>query len=117
MIVNKGVLGKVVAHVYTIEFQKRSLPHIHLLVWFAPEDQIRTAEDLDQLISVEFPDQATHLRLYELVKKYMVYGSCEEGYPQAPCMVKGKCSKGFPKPYRTSTTFPFRWLPSLPSQE
>ena len=34
MIVNKGVLGKVVAHVYTIEFQKGGLPHIHLLVWF-----------------------------------------------------------------------------------
>ena len=79
--------------------------HMHLLVWFAPEDQIRTAEDLDQLISAEFPDLATHPRLYELVKKYMVHGPCGEGYPDAPCMVKGKCSKGFPKPFCASTTF------------
>ena len=40
LIVNKGVLGKVVAHVYTIEFQKRGMPHMHPLLWFAPEDKI-----------------------------------------------------------------------------
>ena len=27
-----GVMGKVVAHVYVIEFQKRGLPHVHLLL-------------------------------------------------------------------------------------
>ena len=47
---------------------------MHLLIWFAPEDKIRTAEDVDQLVSAEFPDQATHPRLYELVKKYMTHG-------------------------------------------
>ena len=30
-ILENGVLGNTVAHIYTIEFQKRSLPHIYLL--------------------------------------------------------------------------------------
>jgi hypothetical protein len=30
---NHGVLGNVVTHFYTIEFQKRRLPHMHLLLF------------------------------------------------------------------------------------
>ena len=31
-IVHDNVLGQIVAHVYTIEFQKRGLPHMHFLL-------------------------------------------------------------------------------------
>src|SRR5262249_34988738 len=41
----KGVLGKVVAHVHVIEFQKRGLPHAHILMILAPEDKPETPED------------------------------------------------------------------------
>ena len=31
-IIKDGVLGQCIAHIYTIEFQKRGLPHMHLLI-------------------------------------------------------------------------------------
>lgn len=31
-IYHKGVFGHAVAYIYTIEFQKRGLPHMHLLI-------------------------------------------------------------------------------------
>lgn len=34
---DKGIFGKAAAHIYTIEFQKRGLPHMHLLVFFSEE--------------------------------------------------------------------------------
>jgi hypothetical protein len=33
--------------VYTIEFQKRGLPHIHILIFLAPEAHLKNAEDID----------------------------------------------------------------------
>ncbi|XP_065678214.1 uncharacterized protein LOC124818126 [Hydra vulgaris] len=52
-----GVLGKVVSHVQVIEFQKRGLPHVHILLHFVNDDKLETAEDIDSLISAEIPDQ------------------------------------------------------------
>ena len=39
-----GVLGKVVAHMHVVEFQKRGLPHIHILVILAERDRNITPE-------------------------------------------------------------------------
>ena len=33
-ITKDGILGRTVPQVHTIEFQKRGLPHVHLLIWF-----------------------------------------------------------------------------------
>jgi len=46
-----GVLGKVLSHVQVIEFQRRGLPHVHILLHFANEDKLDTAENIDCLIS------------------------------------------------------------------
>jgi hypothetical protein len=35
-IYKNGIFGRVVAYVYTIGFQKRGLPHIHLLSFWSP---------------------------------------------------------------------------------
>jgi len=32
MLIKKDILGKVRAHVYVVEFQKRGLPHAHFLL-------------------------------------------------------------------------------------
>ena len=39
-LVHGGVLGKVVAYMYVIEFQKRGLPHAHILLILADHDRI-----------------------------------------------------------------------------
>ncbi|XP_071739292.1 uncharacterized protein [Rutidosis leptorrhynchoides] len=47
--------GDVKAVLYTIEFQKRGLPHCHLLLWINSFTSI-TALDVDTYISAELPD-------------------------------------------------------------
>ncbi|PKK65715.1 hypothetical protein RhiirC2_643291, partial [Rhizophagus irregularis] len=63
----KGVLGKVIAHVHVIEFQKRGLPHAHILMILAPEDKPRISDDFDELVCAEIPDKQQQLLLYVTV--------------------------------------------------
>lgn len=44
-IIVKGVLGKVIAYVYVIEFQKRGLPHAHMLIILDENDKLSGPED------------------------------------------------------------------------
>src|SRR3989337_514772 len=53
----KGVLGRVLANIHVIEFQKRGLPHAHILMILTPEDKPRTPEDFDKIVCAEFPDE------------------------------------------------------------
>ena len=99
--IRNGVLGDPNAHLYTIEFQKRGLPHAHIIVFLKPHAKLRSPEDIDSLMSSEFPED--NPELLELIKKFMVHGPCGEHNRNAPCMVNGKCSKGFPKQFRQDT--------------
>ena len=100
----EAALGVMVAYVWTLEFQKRTLPHIHMVTFLGPESKLRTPEDVDSIISAEFPDKDTQPELYALVAKHMVHGPCGADNPTAPCMENGKCTKNFPKPFREFTT-------------
>jgi hypothetical protein len=98
------VLGRVVANLYVIEFQKRGLPHAHILIHFVAEDKPRTPEDIDSLISAQLPNEHTQPRLFAAVTKHMLHGPCGAGYnPDSPCMKDGACSKHFPKPFQPAT--------------
>ncbi|XP_058741448.1 uncharacterized protein LOC131613826 [Vicia villosa] len=99
----KGVLGKVLAYMYTIEFQKRGLPHAHILIFLHPSNKYPRPEDIDKIISAEVPDPLTHPRLYNLVKSHMVHGPCGLVNVNSPCMKDRKCSKYFPKKFQPST--------------
>ena len=99
--INQGVLGDTNAYLYTIEFQKRGLPHAHIIVFLKPHAKLHSPEDIDSLMSSEFPED--NPELLELIKKFMVHGPCGDQNPNAPCMVNGKCSKGFPKQFREET--------------
>lgn len=105
-ICQKGILGRVVARVWTIEFQKRGLPHMHMIVFLNPQDKLRTPEDIDSLISAKFPDPDVYPELFELVSKMMVHTPCgpQHNAPNSPCFVNGRCSKNFPKNFRDQTT-------------
>ncbi|KAK1389884.1 hypothetical protein POM88_018062 [Heracleum sosnowskyi] len=53
----KHVLGRVLAVVYTVEFQKRGLPHAHIVLWLGTADKLLTVDDIDNVISAEIPDK------------------------------------------------------------
>jgi hypothetical protein len=102
--IKKGALRVSVAHIFTIEFQKRGLPHMHLIIFLHHDYKLRTADDVDSLLSAQLPDPYTQPELYHLVVKYMVHGPRGAYNPDSPCMVDDKCSKNFPKAYREHTT-------------
>jgi hypothetical protein len=49
----KHILGRTIAGIYVIEFQKRGLPHAHILIFFAEDYKPHTVEDVNRMISVE----------------------------------------------------------------
>ena len=49
------VLGKTAAFMYVIEFQKRGLPHCHILFITETHNRLHTSEDVDNVISAELP--------------------------------------------------------------
>ncbi|KAL3625913.1 hypothetical protein CASFOL_030442 [Castilleja foliolosa] len=97
------IFGKVVAVVYTIEFQKRGLPHAHILLFLSKENKYPTPEDIDRIISAEIPDKELDPAYYDAVKTHMMHGPCGHVRKNSPCMVDGKCTKHFPKRYTETT--------------
>jgi hypothetical protein len=56
----KNIFGRCTGYVYTVEFQKRGLPHAHILLILHPDDRPTTSQDFDNFVSAEIPDQNTH---------------------------------------------------------
>ena len=93
-ITQNEIFGSILAHVYTIEFQKRGLPHVHLLVTLHPNNKLITPEAIDRHISAEIPSDNNILQ--KLVIKHMLHGPHTES---SPCYDQSKdiCKKKFSK--------------------
>ncbi|XP_072158483.1 uncharacterized protein [Bemisia tabaci] len=102
-IFKKHVLGVVTAHVYVIEFQKRGLPHCHLLLILDKNHKFRDSASIDSCVSAELPDHEKSPIFYNRVLSHMVHGPCCERNPSSPCMKLGKCSKNYPKSFSETT--------------
>nr|KAJ0204558.1 hypothetical protein LSAT_V11C500286960 [Lactuca sativa] len=95
--------GAVTAHLYTIEYQKRGLPHYHTLLWVCNSDKIQEATNITRFISAEIPDPVNEPLLYQTITTSMIHGPCGFLNIKCPCMKDGKCSKRYPKPFSYST--------------
>ncbi|XP_064641931.1 uncharacterized protein LOC135496501 [Lineus longissimus] len=100
----KHVLGIPVAFVYVIEFQKRGLPHSHLLIILAEGSKLKEPSDIDAHISAEIPDPHSHQQLFNIIKTSMVHGPCGVLNRSSPCMLDGSCSKDYPKAFKDETS-------------
>jgi len=90
--------------IYTIEFQKRGLPHAHILVFLYPEYRYTHGKSIDKVISAEIPDKKTDPRLFEIVSLLTIHGPCGPHNIKSPCMNNNKkCTKHFPKKFAEET--------------
>lgn len=53
----EGIFGKAIAWIWCIEYQKRGLPHMHLLLFLENRDRYLLPEIVDEIVSVQIlPD-------------------------------------------------------------
>ncbi|XP_070004230.1 uncharacterized protein [Nicotiana sylvestris] len=98
------VFGQVKALIYTIEFQKRGLPHAHILLFLHEYNKFPSASDIDRIISAEIQDKVDDPNYYNAVKNLMMHGPCGSARKSSPCMLNGRCTKHFPKKFVEATT-------------
>ena len=96
-----NVLGKVVACVYVIEFQKRGLPHAHILLILDQESKFRTVDEIDRVVCAELPDPDVDPELFHIIKTNMFHGPCT---PEQ-CIKNGRCLKKYPKQFAQETVW------------
>lgn len=93
-----------IAVLHTVEFQKRGLPHAHIIIWTSADTSNPTPAMIDKHISAEIPDPKLDPLGYVLVAEHMIHGPCGKQNPKCPCMKNNKCSKHFPKTYQDDTS-------------
>ncbi len=87
------ILGRMIARIYVVEFQKRGLPHAHILIFLTEDCKPHTVEDVDRMINAELPNSETNKLAHKTVARCMMHGPCGAAFLNAPCMEEGKCKK------------------------
>ena len=103
-LLKNGYMGRRIANTHVIEFQKRGLPHAHILVMLHPDDKPQCGEDLNDYVCAELPPQDGPLR--RAVLQHMLHSECGPGSGQ-PCMDDDDkyCKKNFPKEFAAETVW------------
>ena len=99
-----AVFGTCEALVKVLEYQKRGLPHCHMLAWVVNDCKPRTPEILDKIVNAQLPDPETQPELYRMVSEKCMHNKCD-ALRCAKCLIVGKdgkrkCKGGFPKQFR-----------------
>ncbi len=110
----KHILGRTIARIYVVEFQKRGLPHAHILIFFTEDCKPHTVEGVNCMISAELPNSETNKSAHETVARCTMHGPCGVAFSNAPCMEEGKCKKKYPLKFQSKTVtdvngYPIYW--------
>lgn len=103
-ITKKNIFGRVVGGTFVVEYQKRGLPHAHMLIILHPDDRPTSPEDFDKIVSAELPNKATHPNLWTTVTSTLLHGPCGRINPGQVCMENGKCRFKYPYRFQEYTT-------------
>ncbi|XP_075101964.1 uncharacterized protein LOC142177381 [Nicotiana tabacum] len=90
-ILKRNIFGKVATFMYTVEFQKRGLPHAHFLIILTNKYKLLTPDSYDNIISAEIPNEDIKPDLYSLVLQHIMHGPCGELNSTNSCMKKKDC--------------------------
>jgi hypothetical protein len=107
-IYDNNIFGKCLAYSYTIEFQKRGLPHAHLVFTLNEHSKPHTPDEIDKLVSAELPNRRTESVLFSTVTTCLIHrcnhncrsvndiniNNIDSNYP---------CLKGYPKSFHSNT--------------
>jgi hypothetical protein len=99
----KEIFGPVAAIVWRVEWQKRGLPHLHLLVIL--QTHITTTDQIDAVVSAEIPNPDTHPILHSLVSHFHIHKPCDTCECAGCRQVKAdkSCRRNYPKPLTART--------------
>ena len=113
-LLEEHILGVDIAYCWVIEFQKRGLPHGHLLLCVASADKVKDTQAIDARVCAEFPPDASdsQAELFKIIQAGMVHGPCGLRNPKAPCIEDGHCSKKFTKDFVEATDFNEGFFPT-----
>lgn len=106
-----NIFGRFRGCVWTLEYQKRGLPHIHLLLFLHLNDRYLDVDWINQIICAELrnPDIDSDKSLKDIIISQMVHGPCGPRFPKAPCMTKSdqstaaQCCKNYPRAFQEIT--------------
>lgn len=108
--VKAGVYGPPLCWVYTIEFQKRGLPHAHMLLTVHRDFKPNNTVIIDLNCAAEIPDPIDSPRAYQTVCNSMMHGPCTV---QRCLNERGYCNKGYPHRYCNCTIIIVNGYPML----
>ncbi|XP_031111963.1 uncharacterized protein LOC116015936 [Ipomoea triloba] len=98
------LFGSVNGVIYTIEFQKRGLPHAHILLCLEKRKEGTITRNLDAIISVEILDKEMDTKYYTTVEEFMMHRPCGKEGMNSPCMSGNVCTKHFPNKFVETST-------------
>ena len=84
-------MGRHVAHCHVVEFQKRGLPHAHILIIVDPDDKPRNGDDIQKAVCAELPPQGS--LLFQIVTSCMLHRDCTRDRESSCLNDQGVCSK------------------------
>ncbi|XP_053213883.1 uncharacterized protein LOC128397216 [Panonychus citri] len=112
LLLKNKIFGQVTSLICVIEFQKRGLPHLHLLLNVSNHCKPREIEQIDSVVCAEIPDPVADPELFNLVTSHMIHGPCGIVDNSSQCLDdEGNCTKKFPKPYQEQTQISERGYP------
>ena len=95
-LIERYVLNKIKTHIYVIEFQKRDLSYVHILIVITLQNNVNLTNANNVVKTVIF-DFVINRKLYDLVLKHIIYKNYLKNKNVVCYNDKNNCIKFFPK--------------------